>query len=510
MIPIVNSKTIHNLDQNTLKLEEIKSWDLMERAATVLMEEIWKAVGLPNRVLIFAGPGNNGGDALALARLLIQTGSDKVLLFYLGDKQTGSEERVVNFKLAKKVKEISFLNLEDFDLAQLHEHASDANLIVDGLFGVGLNKPFSDQINEFISSINNLKCTKVAIDVPSGTSEMFFSGNVQFQADYTFCIEYPKLSYFLPETGNAWGKLKMVSIDLVFDESLEVGPKSRLITLEYLQSIFKHRKRFSHKGTYGHALIVAGLQGSEELFASGAAILAAGACSKAGAGKTTLISSNQTLNATIQNFPEVMGNGFGPKMELDIYQAIGIGPSLGTNLAAQDAFQNILYKRKNKPIIFDADALNLLANFQTLEKVFVEGDILTPHMKEFDKLFGASANWYERVDLAKKVSLKYPIVLVLKNSNTFIFQNGELFVNPTGNPALAKGGSGDVLLGMITAFLAQGYSSLNASILGVYLHGRCSDLAIEKSVSSMETFVASDILSFLPEAFNEIQLPKKF
>ncbi len=504
MIPVLSAQNIRNIDLNTLAVQKISAWELMERAARVIREEIWSIIGFPNKVILFAGPGNNGGDALALARLLILTGSESVSLFYIGNEEIGSTERKKNFKMARSIAEIDFFDLDVIDLELIRSQAEDANTIVDGLFGSGLNRSFSAQTNELIFTLNSLKTKKISIDVPSGTSDTYFPENVIFKAHHTICIEYPKLSYYLPETGNAWGKIKLVSIDLVFDEALEVGPKSRLVSKEYLQSVYKPRERFSHKGTYGHALIVAGNQDSNAIIPSGAAILAAGACSKSGAGKTSLISSIPTLNATIGKYPEVMGNGFDPRTELFNYQAIGIGPGLGTHQAAKDAIQNILHKRKNIPIVFDADALNLLADFETLENVIQDGDILTPHMKEFDQLFGASANWYERVELARKVSLKFPIVLVLKNANTFILCKGELYVNPTGNPALAKGGTGDVLLGIITAFLAQGYASLDAAILGVFLHGRCADLAISKPTYSMETFLASDILNFLGEAMGEL------
>jgi hydroxyethylthiazole kinase-like uncharacterized protein yjeF len=268
------------------------------------------------------------------------------------------------------------------------------------------------------------------------------------------------------------------------------------LTKEMIAGLIKPRVADSHKGTYGHSLLIAGNKGR-----MGAAVLSARACLRTGTGLLTVnipVEERFILQTTI---PEAMLIFREDKIELDKYSAIGIGPALGTDIASIKILSDVLYQYK-KNILLDADALTILSERAELWNPLQQGTILTPHVKEFDRLFGESDNKTERINKALDISKKYPWVIVLKDHETLIIENGDAYISNTGNAGLAKGGSGDILSGMITALLAQGYTPFIAAKIGVYLHGVAADIAVKEQ--SLESLLASDVVEKIGAAFKSL------
>lgn len=275
-------------------------------------------------------------------------------------------------------------------------------------------------------------------------------------------------------------------------ESLKDQLTFQLVKLSAIRKVFKARQLFSHKGTYGHALILAGAEQT-----MGAAILSAKGCLYAGAGLTTLSIPESGLTALNTCLPEIMYLDRKVAAEdsgLNAYQAIAIGPGLSTVTASLSLLTHLLERKKS--LIIDADALNLLAAHREWIPRIPSGSILTPHMKEFDRLFGEHNTWFERLNTAVKKAKELNCVIVLKNQYTFVVnEQGRILINTTGNPAMAQGGMGDVLTGILAAYSAQGYSNEEAALLGCYFHGLSGDSLAEKYFN----VTASQVAQHLPQ-----------
>jgi NAD(P)H-hydrate epimerase len=500
---IFSASQIREIDAYTIKNEPIESIDLMERAANALFNEIIYIVDKNKAIKIFAGPGNNGGDGLALARMLAND-RYKVEVYILKIKEF-SDDFSVNLKRLEnqqKVKIKYIVNSDAFPVIK------DEEIIIDALFGSGLNRPLDGLALLLVKYINSFSANVISIDIPSG---LFCDDNTDnnyegvIRAKYTFSFQFPKLSFLFSENEDYVGKWKVLPIGLHPEIIEKTCTNYYFIKDEDIRKIIKIRKKFSHKGTYGHALLISGGYGK-----MGAAVLASGACLRSGSGLVTIHIPKHGINILQTSVPEVMisidknEKYFSVLPDLSVFNAYGVGPGIGTNLNTQKTLKKLLLA-VNKPLVIDADALNILSIHKEWLNNIPAFSILTPHPKEFERLVGKAKNSFHRISMQIAFASKYNVCVILKGAYTSVaFPDGNCYFNSTGNPGMATGGSGDVLTGIITGLLAQGYNSYEASILGVYMHGLAGDIAAAEL--SEESMTAGDIINFLSEAFRRIKL----
>jgi NAD(P)H-hydrate epimerase len=469
MLPLLTSPQIREADAYTIANEPIASIDLMERAAKAFVG--WFVNHFADKkqdISVYCGTGNNGGDGLAIARILHehQYKCVKVKVARFSDK--ASADFSTNLKrLACEVIELK--PGEDFP-------EENADIIIDALLGTGLSKPLSGDYLSLVKYLNSLKKTVVAVDVPTG---FFAEGNIDqsataLKASLVITFQQPKLSFLLPESAPHMDCCEVVNIGLNEKFIRSLDSPYQLIEEKDIRKKLKPRHRFSNKGTYGHALIIAGQPQT-----MGAVLLCSSACAHAGAGLTTACIPAKGLTALNSYLPEIMAiirqEDNVPKFEWNKFNTVAIGPGLGTDDYAMAIITDLVTNYK-KPIVADADALNLLSHNIKLLKQLPENSILTPHMKEFDRMFGDHTSWWERLQTASKKAAEHQIYIVLKNDFTITATpEGKLYFNATSNAAMASGGMGDALTGIIAALLAQKYSPEDACLLGVYLHGKAGD-----------------------------------
>lgn len=472
MLPLLTAAQIREADAHTIANEPISSIHLMERASKAFVG--WFVNHFPDknsRIAVYCGTGNNGGDGLAIARMLYDHRyvyiDIKVARF--SEKSTGDFDT-----------NLAQLNQMGMELRELKPGGSlpgeNADIIIDSLLGSGINKPLAGDYLRLAEFINNLHKTVVAVDVPTG---FYTDGEIPkdatvIHADLTITFQQPKINFLLPESAphiKCWEAVN-IGLDEGFIQSLQ--SPYQFIEEKDIRGMLKPRHRFSNKGTYGHALIIAG-----QAKTMGAALLSSAGCAYAGAGLTTACVPESGLTALNTYQPEVMAivrkKDELPEIDWDKFSTIAIGPGLGKDEAVLKlltaAFENF-----KKPAIIDADALNLLSENTELWDKMPAGSIVTPHMKEFDRLFGDHDNWWKRLQTAKEEAQKRNINIVLKNDYTIVATNeGKVYFNSTSNAAMATGGMGDVLTGIITSLLAQKYTPSEACILGVYIHGKAGD-----------------------------------
>lgn len=480
-------------DTYTISHRRISSLNLMERAATAFLNFFRKAypdTDLP--ISILCGPGNNGGDGLAIARLMrvrnFKYESLSVYLINFSDQK--SHEFIKNLdRLPKLIKLFNITEPAQFENVK-------ADLIIDAVLGSGLNRPFTGKYAALAAKVNALGKTIISIDVPTGLpSEGLIDKNYNgIKADLVISFQRPKINFFFPESAAALDRFEVMNIGLDEDFIENTPSDWKLIT----QPAIKPRKNFTHKGTYGHAIIVAG-----STTTMGAALLAAQASLHIGAGLTTLCLPQSGLLALNITLPEVMALPRNEHLTLEAFEkftSIAIGPGLGLEEENELLLAKLIDLKK--PMVIDADALSILAKRKDLFDKLPEQTILTPHLKEFDRLFGEHQTWWERVETAKKQAKERQLVIALKNQYTFVcLPNGEVHVNQTGNPCMASGGMGDVLTGIIVGLLAQSYSSADAATLAVYIHGKAGDeLAIERFTVS-----ASQVAQQIPKTLKSLK-----
>lgn len=497
---VFKTSQVREIDQYTIDHEPIFSIDLMERAAMKFAN--WFALKFDRSipVYLFAGPGNNGGDGLAVARILSKRGF-LVKVFLLNLSRDLSKDCNVNYQRLQEIPGVSIkLISQEKDIPVIKEGIR----IIDAIFGSGLTRPLVGLPSRLVKEINNSGCEVVSIDIPSG---LFGEDNTAndpdsiIKADFTLSFEFPFLSFFFPENEVYTGKWKSVSIGLHPDAIHSIPSDYQTISREFAGSLLKEKSRFSHKGSNGHALIVSGCYGM-----MGAAILACKACIRSGAGLVTSHIPRFGYSIMQTSVPESLISldesdilFSGVKMD-EKYTAIGLGPGLNCRSNTEKGVVRLI-KEADVPLLLDADAINILSGNPEYQALLAEKSILTPHPGEFDRLAGKSLSGYERHQKQLALSKKHGWIIVLKGSNTIIsFPDGKSFINTSGNPGLATGGSGDVLSGMITGLLAQGYSPSEAAILGVYLHGLAADLALEKQ--SYESLIPSDVIDYIGRSFN--------
>lgn len=497
---IPNSTQLKEWDQFTIQQQGIRSIELMERTANACMRWIESKQFLQKKFLIFCGKGNNGGDGLAIARLLLYAGS-KVKIYISETGHAGSPDFQENLqRLHAVTKEIHFIQ----DERQLNAIQSE-EIIIDALFGSGLNKPIVGTTKSIIDWINNQSSSVISIDLPSGLYiDKSSKGNPVVKADFTLTFQTTKLALLIQENAQFIGEVTVLDIGL--DQAYTDSKKFEHLFVQssLIKQIYEPRNRFAHKGNFGHAGIFAGSFGK-----MGAAVLCAKACLHSGVGLLTSFIPRCGYVVMQTAVPEAMVIADENEESLaqlpgdmDKYEVIGVGPGIGTSNETITLISYLL-RRVHKPIVADADALNIIAKNQQWLKQLPAGTIITPHPKEFDRLFGEQANDFERLECAHTKAKEFNIVIVLKGHHTSICTPGGLvYFNSTGNAGMAKGGSGDVLTGILTAMVAQKYDSVEAAIFGVYLHGLAGDLAAKDL--SMESMVAGDIINYLGEVFKQL------
>ena len=500
---IFTGAQIHELDKYTIEHEPIESIDLMERAAKALTRAICEQWPTDTRVVVFAGPGNNGGDALAVARMMAEMNYEvSVYLFnisgHLSTDCAVNRHRLVECKRAKEFVEV----IEEFDPPVLEENM----LVIDGLFGSGLNKPLAGGFASLVKYINSGSSTVVSIDMPSGLMTEDNTYNVRaniIRANMTLTLQQPKLAFYFPENQVFLGKVRVLDIRLSREGIEHIDAQYTIIEENEIRPRLLGRDIYAHKGNMGNALLIAGSYG-----VAGAAVLATKACMRSGAGKVTVHSpkrNNMILQisvpeAVVQLDPEE--TIFSEAVDTEDYDALGIGPGLGQSETTAIALIAQL-RRTQCPIVADADALNLLSNHRAWLQQLPKGIIMTPHPVEFDRLQGASADSFERLTKARELAERLSAYIILKGHYTALCcPDGHVMFNQTGNAGMATAGSGDVLTGIITALLARGYKQQDACMVGMFLHGLAGDIAAKHV--GMESLIASDLIQYLPEAFKRL------
>jgi len=498
---ILTAQQIREADNFTIQHEPILSVDLMERASQQCVDWITKRFDTKNTFAIFCGVGNNGGDGLAIARLLLDK-KYKVHVFVVEFSKNYSADFKVNLERLKKLNaEIELLTETNNEFT-----ISSGTIVVDAIFGSGLNKTIYGFVSKIIEQIN--KNTVVAIDLPSG---MFCESNEEndltnvVKATYTLTFQQPKLAMMFPQYANHFGEIEVLNIGLNVDFINQQQTFFYFTTKNDVKKNILKRAKFSHKGTYGHALLITGSKGK-----MGAAVLSSKACLRSGVGLLTTHVPQVSLSVMQTAVPEAMCsvdedmNYFTLIKDTEKYGAIGVGPGIGMEKQTQNALK-LLIQNTVLPMVIDAEALNSLAENKTWIAFLPNNSILTPHPKEFERLVGKWNNDEERLQLQRDFAVKQQVIVVLKGAYTAIaLPNGNVHFNSSGNAGMASAGSGDVLTGIITSLLAQGYTPEQAAITGVYLHGVAGDIAKE-NVGEI-SLIASDIIEQLPSAFGWLKI----
>lgn len=497
---ILNSSQMRLLDKATMEIQGISSAELMERAAEKLTEEIIKGRDLSSRFMIFCGSGNNGGDGLCIARMLYGYGFDDITCCLIKDSKHFSDDNILNFD---KIKQISGIKTVEINSENDIPLPQGNVIIIDAIFGTGLNREIQGLSAKVIERINSLTNEVIAIDTPSGLSDFTKVSSTTIKATKTLTIHTPQVSMLLPENEEITGEVKIIDIGL--DKNFSENSESfyNLVLEEEIASKIKKRKKFSHKGTFGHSLLILGSYGK-----AGAAILASRACHRAGSGLVTLHTGKKLVEIIQISTPETMisidknERIISTLPDIEKYSAIGIGPGIRKYKLTAEVVKELLLKAK-QPLVLDADALNIISE-NNFHKLIPKNSILTPHLKEFERLFGKMENSVKRLEVLREKAIELGIIIVLKGAYTATATpQGEIFFNTTGNPGMATAGSGDVLTGIITGLLSQKYPQETAAILGVYLHGLSGDIAEEKLAQC--GLLASDIIESIPFAYKKIQ-----
>lgn len=501
---IYTAKDLQAAEKEAIKKEGITSIALMEQVASEVYGVVSELVGHANsKVKVFCGTGNNGGDGLAISRMLVEDGVEvEVYVVNLSNKR--SDDFLVQYDLFKSQTgkwPVVLNEQDDLPVIEFRE------IVVDAIFGIGLNRPVGPWVGRLIRHINDAYGYTVSIDVPSG---MFVDKPTPkdapvVMAQLTLTVHFPKLPFFFPETGKTVGNFLIADIDLDPDVFKRYEPVATYVNELFASDLYQPRPRFSHKGTFGHALLIGGSYGK-----MGSISLSTSACLRAGAGMVSAYIPQCGASILQTSIPEAMiitGNGqqYIEDIKYDFEPAaICFGPGAGTGPKTAEAFREMIEKATTA-LVIDADGLNLLVENPDLLEMLPEGTILTPHPKELERLIGSWDNDFEKLEKAWNLSTAYNLILVLKDAYTFIIFNGQVYVNSSGNAGMATAGSGDVLAGVITGLLAQGYLPEVAAVLGVYLHGRAGDIAAQ--IHSPEAMIAGDLVASLGKVYKELSSP---
>ena len=496
---IYSTSAVAQIDTLTVQYEPISSVDLMERASHSLTCALVDYFPHTSEFAIFAGPGNNGGDGLVMARLLFERGYSVGV--YMID--AAAKLSFCCQKAMERLRGETTVAVRSIGECAL---PSDA-VVVDALFGSGLNRPLTGAAASAVMFINSLSLPVAAVDVPSGLMGEDNGGvdkDCIVCADVTFTLQFPKLSMLFADNEPFVGEMQVLEIGLSRRAMDEVGHLAH-ITEEYeAAALVRPRRCHSHKGDYGRALLVAGSRGM-----AGASVLAAKGALRSGVGLLTVhapLCNNTILQTAV---PEAMTSldfcdrHFSAAPFMERYSAVGVGPGIGQSTMTAGALLQLIDKC-NVPMVVDADALNILSLHPDWFKRLPVGSVLTPHPGEFARMTGAAASGYDALQKALAFARDNNVCVVLKGAYTLVASpSGEYSFNGSGNPGMATGGSGDVLTGVILALLARGYSAYDAARLGVYVHGAAGDCAA--AVLGATAMCAGDIVEYLPQAWRMLE-----
>jgi len=497
---IYRTDQIRQLDAQTVGFEHITSIQLMNRAARALFHRIEKILSLTDKILVMAGPGNNGGDALALSRYLLEAGFSVKTVLCQPDPKVSRDtlEQLIDLQQTHGADILTLDNpfmLEELDCKW--------NYLIDGLFGTGLNRPMVGYFSKVVHWINKQSVYKIAIDLPSGLQGENNNGTLSpnvVHADLTLGLQFPRLAFLMAENEELVGKWELIDIGIRSEVIEKMTSPYSYSTLEDVKPMLKIRSLHANKGTFGKVLLIAG---SPEM--TGAAILSLWGALRSGAGLVYLRIPAAAMPVIQSAVPEALVQpSEAPVGDLSVFAAIAIGPGIGLH-PAQMAYLKTIMNLKPENLVLDADALNLIAAHTDLLDALPQNAILTPHPKEFDRLSGSTSfNSNERLIKAIDFAKKHKVFVVLKGAHTAcITPEGHCSFNSTGNPGMATGGTGDVLTGIIVSLLAQGYLPGDACKLGVFLHGLSGDLAL--GTQSYESLVAGDLAENLGLAFKQLE-----
>ncbi|MCL8006226.1 NAD(P)H-hydrate dehydratase [Gelidibacter japonicus] len=498
---IFSKEQIYEGDLLTAKKQNISSTELMERAGTQIFNWIHQRMqGAQVPIHVFCGIGNNGGDGLVLARQLVNYGYNvHTYVVNCSDKRT--QDFLINYDRIKQTtkKWPIMLNCK----ADFPPIGSD-DIIVDAVFGIGLNRPPNDWVKSLFQHFKESKAFTLAIDLPSGlyADKVPKDQNGVVWADYTLSFQSPKLVFFLPDTSKYTRQWEVLDIEIDLEFLQQTETEVELIGKNEMLPIYKPREKFSHKGTYGHGLLIGGSYGK-----IGAMLLSGRGMLASGAGLVTVYVPKCGYMPMQTALPEAMvitdiDDDILTAIKYDIEPtAIGIGMGMGTNEKTHAAFQMFL-KTNNLPLIIDADGINLLSKHEGDLGLIKPQTVFTPHPKELERLLGKWKDDFDKLKKAKAFSKKYKCILVIKGAHTITVFQDKLYINSTGNPGLATGGTGDVLTGIITGLIGQGYEPLTASLFGVYLHGKSADIAVNDY--SYQSLTASHIIDYLGQAYLDL------
>jgi len=502
-VKILNSIQIREWDQYTILNEPIASLDLMERAAFACTDWLLKNGYINKSFSIFCGKGNNGGDGMAMARMLASYGN-QVAVYIISPVEDMMQKGTPEFQInLERLRQATSVNISLIQNEEQFQQFQKGEIIIDALYGSGINRPLAALALQIVNNINISGCEVISIDIPSGLYVDHSSlGNATIHATHTLSFQCYKPAFIVAENAFSIGEVHLLDIGLHKDYYQSLTDLPELIDRKKILNLYLPRNRFAHKGNFGHSLIMAGSNGK-----MGAAVLAAKACLRSGSGLVSCFIPKSGYDILQNSAPEAMvltelHFKSDTKNDLERFSSIGIGPGLGiTNETIDLLFQTL--KNFSRPMVFDADALNIIAGNKQLFDMLPLHSILTPHPKEFERLFGPCQNEFERINKATAKAIELKCFIVLKGHHTLITTPlGQQYFNSSGNAGMAKGGSGDVLCGIISGLLAQGYSPENASIIGVYIHGLAGDIAAQEF--SQEAMLATDIINSLPQAYLRI------
>ncbi len=505
---ILNAQQIKQADNCSIQTQNISSWDLMERASSHFVQNLLPLLNPSSSIYIFCGKGNNGGDGLAIARLLAEK-QFPVYIFILHHSPTASNDFTINLE---KIKSSKIQKLKDvFSLNDLSDILPDKNSIcIDALLGSGVNKPTSGLLRDAINFINQNFSTIISVDVPSGLyldNPNSITDSI-IKATHTFTFQLPKLSFFFPENSNFLGTWKLIDIGLSQECIDKHNTYFHTIDKDYIQKIYHKRHPLKSKWDFGHTLIIAG---SHQM--PGAAMLCTNSALRSGCGLVTLHSIEWVASKVVERFPEcILSIDSGKEYiqsipeNLNRYTSIAMGCGLAKNKYSKDVLSQVLKKTTSQKIVIDADGLNTMAeNIDFfLHQLPPHQTILTPHIKEFDRIFGNHTTHFERIQTALHYAQDKKIVIVLKSPYTaVILPSGNVYFNTIANSGLAKGGSGDVLTGLIAGLCMQNYSIEDASILAVYIHSLAAKEATQ--IIHPATLLPSDVIYHFSNVFMQIE-----
>ncbi|MUP42714.1 NAD(P)H-hydrate dehydratase [Christiangramia aestuarii] len=498
---ILTAEQLSEADKETMKIQDITSEELMERAATLVFKEIHKRLnGAPIPIKIFCGIGNNGGDGLVIARHLIQHDYQvKVYVVNYSDKR--SDDFLANYE---KLKEVTNnwpeLIKEDTRFPEI----GTGDFVIDAIFGIGLNRPVKGWTGDLVEHINDSGAFTLAIDMPSGlfTDQVPGEEAAVIEADYTLSFQNPKLVFYLPQTMDYSGELQILDIGLDKELLKSLDAQAFLIDKEEAAGMYHHRRSNTHKGDYGNVLIMGGSFGK-----IGSVLLTATAALRSGSGLCSLYIPGCGYNIVQTGLPEAMVLTDEDDKMLSAYpnnfdaNVVCFGMGVGTEEKTKNALKELL-ENFSDPVVIDADGLNILSKDKELLDLLPENSILTPHPGELKRLIGEWEDDFEKLEMAKDFSEKYKVILVIKGAHTFTINGKSMYVNNSGNPGMSTAGSGDVLSGVITSFLGQGYEPVEAAVLGVFLHGLSGDIAA--SEFGLESLLAGDIAKNIGRAVKKL------